>query len=78
MGQRMGKTLDLADGAAWAGEEAQNELSEMKAVMADWLNFAKDVTASDYAGQEWLDILRNKTRHILGVPNANLTGRSEA
>lgn len=65
----MGKMLDLADGAAWAGEEAQKELVEIKAVMADWMNFAKDVTVSDYAGEEWLEILRNRTLRIIGMPN---------
>ena len=61
----MSISLDLIDGAAWAGEEAQKELKEIKDVLADWLEFAKDVSPSDFAGEEWLENLRNRTQLIL-------------
>ena len=30
-------------------------------IIADWLEFAKDVTCADLCGQEWLDSLRARS-----------------
>ena len=35
------------------------------ALLRDWQEFAKDVTASDCAGQEWLNALRARTEEVL-------------
>lgn len=41
----------------------------MKELLEDWLEFSKDIVASDFAGNEQLEILRHKTQEsIKAIP----------
>lgn len=41
---------------------------EVKKVLSDWLEFARDVIPGDPAGADWLDILRAKTASAVSHP----------
>ena len=42
---------------------------QMRAVLADWMQYAADIQCGDACGQDWLDGLRQKTTSYLS-PNA--------
>ena len=75
----MGMWLDLDDCAAdhpKAWEELRcmrTELSDKRALLAEWMKFAADIQCGDACGQDWLDGLRLRTsRHL--TPNAKVSG----
>ena len=44
---------------------ARENLHYAQALLRDWQEFAKDVSAADCAGQEWLDMLMARTQEEL-------------
>jgi len=41
------------------------EAERLRTLLRDWHEFAKDVSAADCAGQEWLDELKARTGEVL-------------
>ena len=59
---------DLSRGCAGLQGERDNLLYEnerLKSLLADWQEFATDVSAADCGGQDWLDELRGRTKAAL-------------
>lgn len=44
---------------------ARENLHYAQSLLRDWQEFAKDVTAADCGGHEWLDSLRARTEEVL-------------
>lgn len=51
---------------------------DITVLLKEWINFADDVTANDYAGDDWLRGLRDRTREAIKYFGSTVKGRLRA